>query len=102
MNYFEIPGIQAKQQQTTQLHPGLLFFERKKELALGGIRTHDTLLSRRALAKCHGTITHFKCTCHMCPPSEIGTTSLQGTKLLTPKCPLFGGSTVCVQLHCRT
>ena len=27
-------------------------------------------------------------------PSEIGTTSLQGTKLLPPKCPLFGGSTV--------
>ena len=27
-------------------------------------------------------------------PSEIGTTSLQGTKLLAPKCPLFGGSTV--------
>ena len=26
--------------------------------------------------------------------SEIGTTSLQGTKLLAPKCPLFGGSTV--------
>ena len=26
--------------------------------------------------------------------SEIGTTSLQGTKLLPPKCPLFGGSTV--------
>ena len=25
--------------------------------------------------------------------SEIGTTSLQGTKLLAPKCPLFGGST---------
>ena len=28
--------------------------------------------------------------------SEIGTTSLQGTKLLPPKCPLFGGSTVYV------
>ena len=27
-------------------------------------------------------------------PSEIGTTSLQGTKLLDPKCPLFRGSTV--------
>ena len=27
-------------------------------------------------------------------PSEIGTASLQGTKLLAPKCPLFGGSTV--------
>ena len=26
--------------------------------------------------------------------SEIGTTSLQGTKLLPPKCPLFGVSTV--------
>ena len=26
--------------------------------------------------------------------SEIGTTSLQGTKLLAPKCPLFGGFTV--------
>ena len=26
--------------------------------------------------------------------SEIGTTSLQGTKLLPPECPLFGGSTV--------
>ena len=26
--------------------------------------------------------------------SEIGTTSLQGTKLLAPKCPLFRGSTV--------
>ena len=26
--------------------------------------------------------------------SEIGTTSLQGTKLLALKCPLFGGSTV--------
>ena len=102
INNFAIPGIQAKQQQTTQLHPGLLFSQRKKELVLGGIRTHDTLLSRRALAKCHGTITHFKCTCHMCPASEIGTTSLQGTKLLAPKCPLFGGSTVCVQLHCRT
>ena len=30
-------------------------------------------------------------------PSEIGTTSLQGTKLLAPKCPLFGGSTVLIQ-----
>ena len=27
-------------------------------------------------------------------PSEIGTTSLQRTTLLAPKCPLFGGSTV--------
>ena len=26
--------------------------------------------------------------------SEIGTTSLQGTKLLAPKCPLFRGFTV--------
>ena len=26
--------------------------------------------------------------------SVIGTTALQGTKLLVPKCPLFGGSTV--------
>ena len=26
--------------------------------------------------------------------SEIGTTSLQGTKLLAPKCLLFGGSTL--------
>ena len=26
--------------------------------------------------------------------SEIGTTSLHGTKLLAPKCPLFGNSTV--------
>ena len=28
--------------------------------------------------------------------SEIGTTSLQGTKLLSPKCPLLGGSTVLI------
>ena len=27
-------------------------------------------------------------------PSEIGATSLQKTKLLAPKCPLFRGSTV--------
>ena len=27
-------------------------------------------------------------------PSVIGMTSLQRTKLLAPKCPLFGGSTV--------
>ena len=26
--------------------------------------------------------------------TEIGTTSLQGTKLLAPKCPSFGDSTV--------
>ena len=26
--------------------------------------------------------------------NKIGTTSLQGTELLPPKCPLFGGSTV--------
>ena len=35
--------------------------------------------------------------------SEMGITSLQGTKLLAPKCPLFGGSTVCcptVHPHC--
>ena len=32
INNFEIPGIQAKQQQTTQLHLGLLFSQRKKSL----------------------------------------------------------------------
>ena len=30
-------------------------------------------------------------------PAEVGTTSLQGTKLLAPKCPLFRGSTVVEQ-----
>ena len=36
--------------QTTQLHPGqLLFSEKGKRAALGGIRTHDTLLSRQVL-----------------------------------------------------
>ena len=32
--------------QTSQLHPGQL---KKRRAALGGIRTHDTLQSRRAL-----------------------------------------------------
>ena len=31
--------------------------------------------------------------------SEIGTTSLQGIKLLAPKCPLFGGSAFSI-VHC--
>ena len=33
-------------------------------------------------------------------PSEIGTTSLQKTKLLAPKCPLFRGSTVYLLERC--
>ena len=41
--------VKAKQRQTTKLHPGQLFFLRKKGAALGGIRTHDTLLSRQEL-----------------------------------------------------
>ena len=36
MNNFEIPGIMAKQQQTTQLHLGLLFFKGKKSLSWVG------------------------------------------------------------------
>ena len=35
---------------------------------------------------------------HKFSNSEIGTTSLQGEKLLPPKCPLFGGSIVFVSL----
>ena len=53
------------------------------------------------------TCCNVQCSAHFClysgtsdkGPSEIGTTSLQGTKLLAPKCPLFGGSTV---LHALT
>ena len=41
-------GNKTNARQTIQYHPGQLLFsrERKKTAALGGIRTHDTLLSR--------------------------------------------------------
>ena len=46
----------SKANQTTQLHPGQLFFQRnEKGAALGGIQTHDTLLSRRVLCARHNT-----------------------------------------------
>ena len=41
--------VKAKQSQTTQLHPGQLFFSKEKGAALGVIGTYNTLLSRRAL-----------------------------------------------------
>ena len=36
--------VKARQRQATHLHPGQIFFERKKGAALSGIRTHDTPL----------------------------------------------------------
>ena len=53
----------------------------------------DPLRLGRSLYKGH-LLRHHANTLVYYFTSEIGTTSLQGTKLLAPKCPLFGGSTV--------
>ena len=53
----------------------------------------DPLRKGRPLYKGH-LLRHHANTLVYCFTSEIGTTSLQGTKLLAPKCPLFRGSTV--------
>ena len=46
----QLRGRKAKAQQIGQLHPGLLFFtEENRRAALGGIRTHGTLLYCRLL-----------------------------------------------------
>ena len=37
----QLRGRKAKAQQTSQLHPGQLFFPGKKRVALGGIETHS-------------------------------------------------------------
>ena len=43
-----ISCVHNKAKQTSQLHLGQLFFSKEKgRAALGGIRTHDTLQSRR-------------------------------------------------------
>ena len=48
----KLRGRKAKAQQTSQLHPGqLLFSKEERRAALCGIRTHDTLQSRRVLYK---------------------------------------------------
>ena len=47
----------------------------------------ETVLYTRTLVSTANTLVYYF-------TSEIGTTSLQGTKWLPPKCPLFGGSTV--------
>ena len=44
------PGRSFQATQTNQLHPGQLFlFKLRRRAALGGIRTHDSLQSRRPL-----------------------------------------------------
>ena len=60
----------------------------------------DPLRSGQPLYKGH-LLRHHANTLVYSFTSEIGTTSLQGTKLLPPKCPLFGGSTVIPVLELR-
>ena len=50
LRMWKLRGRKAKKaQQTNQLHPGQLFFSKERRAALGGIRTHGTLQSRRAI-----------------------------------------------------
>ena len=61
----------------------------------------DPLRQGRPLYKGHLLWHHANTLVHYFT-SEIGTTSLQGTKLLAPKCPLFGDSTVQLTKQQRT